>query len=51
LEPLAYHLIKKGYDDISIDGDYFERALYRGTLKAFLGSEVDAVIDAQKVLE
>jgi alanine dehydrogenase len=48
LEPLAYHLLKKGYDGISIDGDYFERALYRGTLKAFLQGEVDTAMDAQK---
>lgn len=48
LEPLMYHLFKKGYDGISIFGDYFERALYRGTLKAFLQGEVDAAIAAQK---
>ena len=48
LEPLVYHLFKKGYDGISINGDYFERALYRGTLKAWLGGEADAAIFAQK---
>jgi len=48
LEPLVYHLFKKGYDGISIDGDYFERALYRGTLKAWLQGEADAAIAAQK---
>ena len=41
LEPLFYHLFKKGYDGISIHGDYFERALYRGTLKAWLQGEID----------
>jgi alanine dehydrogenase len=41
LEPLIYHLVKKGYDGISIEGDYFERALYRGTLKAWLRDEAD----------
>jgi len=41
LEPLVYHLFKKGYDGISIKGDYFERALYRGTLKAWLQGEAD----------
>ena len=41
LEPLIYHLIKKGYDGISIEGDYFERALYRATLKAWLQDEAD----------
>ena len=48
LEPLVYHLFKKGYDGISINGDYFERALYRGTLKAWLGGEADAAVAAQK---
>lgn len=48
LEPLVYHLFKKGYDGISIHGDYFERALYRGTLKAWLQGEADAAVDAQK---
>ena len=41
LEPLVYHLIKKGYDGISLTGDYFERAIYRGTLKAWLKGEAD----------
>jgi alanine dehydrogenase len=48
LEPLMYHLFKKGYDGISIQGDYFERALYRGTLKAWLQGEADAAIAAQR---
>ena len=48
LEPLMYHLFKKGYEGISIYGDYFERALYRGTLKAWLKGEADAAIAAQK---
>jgi len=48
LEPLMYHLFTKGYDGISIFGDYFERALYRGTLKAFLQGEVDATLEVQK---
>ena len=39
LEPLIYRLLAKGYDRISLEGDYFERALYRGTLKAWLKSE------------
>jgi len=51
LEPLMYHLVKKGYDDLSIYGDYFERALYRGTLKAFLQGEVDTGVELQKVSE
>ena len=48
LEPLIYHLIKKGYDDISLKGDYFERALYRGTLKAWLKGEADKSENRQK---
>ena len=36
LEPLVRVLIKKGYDNLSLDGGYFERALYRATLKAWL---------------
>ena len=48
LEPLVYHLFKKGYDGISIYGDYFERALYRGTLKARLQGEANTAIAAQK---
>lgn len=41
LEPLMYHLFTKGYDGISLHGDYFERALYRGTLKAWLQGEAE----------
>jgi alanine dehydrogenase len=48
LRPLMYHLFKKGYDGISLKGDYFERALYRGTLRAFLQGEVDATLEVQK---
>ncbi|GAB4426513.1 MAG: hypothetical protein Kow002_15800 [Anaerolineales bacterium] len=39
LKPLMYHLMKKGYDNLSLQGDYFERALYRATLKAWLNGE------------
>jgi alanine dehydrogenase len=48
LQPLMYHLLKKGYEGISLSGDYFERALYRGTLKAFIQGEVDATLEVQK---
>ncbi len=48
LEPLIDHLIVKGYDGISINGDYFERALYRGTLKAWLSGEVERLGGRQK---
>jgi alanine dehydrogenase len=39
LEPLMKVLIEKGYDNLSPGGDYFERALYRATLKAWLEHE------------
>ena len=48
LEPLVYHLFTKGYEGISIHGDYFERALYRGTLKAWLQGEADKEISGQR---
>jgi alanine dehydrogenase len=36
LKPLLSRLVNKSYDGISLKGDYFERAIYRGTLKAWL---------------
>jgi alanine dehydrogenase len=36
MEPLMSILLNKGYDGLSAGGDYFERALYRGTLEKFL---------------
>jgi alanine dehydrogenase len=36
LEPLMEVLVDKGYDALSPEGSYFERALYRGTLKAWM---------------
>jgi alanine dehydrogenase len=36
LEPLMEVLAEKGYDGLSPEGSYFERALYRATLKAWL---------------
>jgi alanine dehydrogenase len=36
LEPLMQVLLEKGYDGLRPDGDYFERALYRATLKAWI---------------
>ncbi|MBN2149137.1 MAG: hypothetical protein JW726_17255 [Anaerolineales bacterium] len=39
LEPLMEILIEKGYLGISIQGSYFERALFRGTLVNFLKKE------------
>lgn len=36
LEPLMEVLVEKGYDGLSLDGGYFERALFRGTLKYWL---------------
>ena len=39
LLPLMEVLARKDYDKLSLHGNYFERALYRGTLKAFLETE------------
>jgi alanine dehydrogenase len=39
LTPLMKRLVSKGYDGLSLDGDFFERALYRGTLGYFLHSQ------------
>ena len=36
LEPLMQVLLRKGYAGLSPNGDYFERALYRATLKAWI---------------
>jgi len=36
MEPLLEVLFQKGYQRLSIEGSYFERALYRGTLKSWL---------------
>jgi alanine dehydrogenase len=36
MEPLIRILLAKGYDDLSLNGDYFEQALCRATLKTFL---------------
>lgn len=36
LEPLIEALMTKGYDGVSLSGSYFERALYRGTLRFWL---------------
>ncbi|MDX1379009.1 MAG: hypothetical protein R3307_09185 [Anaerolineales bacterium] len=35
LTPFMEVLFEKGYDDLSLDGSYFERALYRATLRAW----------------
>ncbi|MEJ2706358.1 MAG: hypothetical protein P8074_01975 [Anaerolineales bacterium] len=35
LEPLMKVLLEKGYEGLSLQGDYFERALYRAALKAW----------------
>jgi alanine dehydrogenase len=36
MEPFIEVLFEKGYDGLSLEGEYFERALYRATLKYFL---------------
>ena len=40
MEPLMEVLLRKGYEGLSFHGDYFERALFRATLKYFLELEV-----------
>jgi alanine dehydrogenase len=39
LKPLMRRLINKGYDGLSLSGDYLERALYRGTLKDWIDNQ------------
>jgi len=39
LDPFMEVLFEKGYDGLSPEGTYFERALYRATLKAWLDEE------------
>ncbi|NJC95145.1 MAG: hypothetical protein FIB03_02220, partial [Anaerolineae bacterium] len=39
LEPFMEVLFEKGYDGLSLDGTYFERALYRATLKAWMNED------------
>jgi len=39
LEPFMEVLFDKGYDGLALNGSYFERALYRATLKAWLQNE------------
>jgi hypothetical protein len=39
LEPLMNRLIKKGYSRLSPQGDYFERALHRATLRVWLNTQ------------
>jgi alanine dehydrogenase len=41
LQPLIKRLITKGYEQLSPDGDYFERAVYIATLKAWSKNQVD----------
>jgi alanine dehydrogenase len=40
LMPMMSVLIAKGYDQLSMKGGFFERALYRGTIKSFVESVV-----------
>ena len=39
MEPFMEVLFEKGYDGLSLDGEYHERALYRATLKYFLDEQ------------
>jgi alanine dehydrogenase len=40
MDNLMEVLLQKGYDNLSLVGGYFERALYRGTLKAWLKNPI-----------
>lgn len=42
LEPLIEPLARKGYDDLSPDGGFFERALYRASLRGWLAGAGDS---------
>ena len=39
LEPLMKVLLEKGYNNLSLQGDYFERALYRASLRTWVPIE------------
>jgi len=41
VEPLMDVLFEKGYNGLSLNGSYFERALYRATFKAWLSGEAE----------
>lgn len=43
LEPVMDALLEKGYDDLSIDGSYFERACYRASLRGWLAAQEQLV--------
>ncbi len=47
LEPLMKVLLEKGYDNLSLDGDFFERALFRATLHGFESTVVKALVVKQ----
>lgn len=44
LSPMMPVLFEKGYDGLSLDGGYFERALYRATLKAWENQLAENII-------
>jgi alanine dehydrogenase len=48
VEPLIDVLLEKGYDGLSLNGAYFERALFRATLKAWLSGEAEDSPQATK---
>ena len=41
LRPIMKRLINKGYSGLSLQGDFFERALFRGTLKHWLQADAE----------
>jgi alanine dehydrogenase len=44
LDPMMPVLFRKGYDGLSLEGGYFERALYRATLKAWQDQLAEHII-------
>jgi len=45
LEPLMKVLLERGYGGLSLEGGYFERALYRATLRAWVMDSVSVEAD------
>jgi alanine dehydrogenase len=41
LAPMLEPLVRKGYDDLSPDGEFFERALYRASLRGWIAAAGD----------
>jgi alanine dehydrogenase len=51
LEPFMEVLFNTGYENLSLNGLYFERALYRATLKAWFQEETPNILSSIRVAE